>query len=77
MIILQLFHVRLGQCLLKLQSEVFTTEKTPLGLISSILIRQKYYTIHSHFDNKLLIKQKSLIRKFIVFNFLTRRFLFK
>jgi hypothetical protein len=77
MIILQLFHVRFGQCLLKLQRQVFPTEQTPLRLISSILIRQKYYTTHFHFDNKLLIKQKSLIRKFIIFNFMTRRLLFK
>jgi len=27
------------------------------------MIRQQYYTTHFHFDNKLLIKQKSLIRK--------------
>jgi len=36
---------------------------TPLRLIPSILIRQKYYITHFHFDNKLLIKQKSLIKK--------------
>jgi len=77
MIILQLFHVRFGQCLLKLQSQVFTTEHTPFRLIHSILIREKYYTTRFYFDNKLLIKQKSLIIKFIVFNFTMRRFLFK
>jgi len=77
MIILQLFHVRFGQRRLKLQSQVFTTEQTPFRLIHSLLIRQKYYATRFHFDNKLLIKQKSLIRKFIVFNFMTRNFLFK
>jgi len=64
MIILQLFHVRFGECFLKLQSQVFTIEQTPLKLIHFILIGQKYYTTHFHFDNKLLIKQKSLIRIF-------------
>jgi len=77
MFILQLFHVRFGQCMLKLHSQVFPTEQTPLRLIPSILIRQKYCTARFHFDNKLPIKRKSLIRKFIVFNFMTRRFLFK
>jgi len=77
MFILQLFHMRFEQCLLKLQSQVFTTKQTPLRLIPFIFISQKYYTTRFHFDNKLLIKQKSLIRKFIVFNFMMRRFLFK
>ena len=77
MFILQLFHVRFGQYLLKLQSQVFTTEETPLRLIPFILLSQKYYTTCFHFGNKLLIKQKLLIRKFVVFNFMTRRFLFK
>jgi len=34
------------------------------------MIRQKYYITHFHFDNKLLIKQKSLIRKSIIFYFM-------
>jgi len=38
-IILQLLNF--GQCLLKLQSQTFTTELTHLRLINSILIRQK------------------------------------
>jgi len=63
MIILQPFHVRFGQCLLKLQSQSLTSKLTSLRLIPSILIRQKYYIAHFYFDNKLLIKQKSLIKK--------------
>jgi len=51
------------QRLLKLQSQVLTTKLTPFRLIPSILIRQKYYTTHFHFDNQLLLKQKSLSRK--------------
>jgi len=48
MIILQPFHVRFGQHLLKLQSQTFTTELTHLRLIPSIFLRQKYYTTHFH-----------------------------
>jgi len=58
MVILQLFHVRFELCLLKLHSQVFTTEQTPFKLILYILIRQKYYTTRFHFENKLLIEQK-------------------
>jgi hypothetical protein len=64
MIILQLFLVRFGQCLLKLQSQSLTTKLTPLRIIPSILIRQKYYFAHFYYDNKLLIKQKTFIKKF-------------
>jgi len=44
-----IFHMRFGQCLLKLQSQALTAELTPLRLIPSILIRQKYYTTHVYF----------------------------
>jgi len=40
----QLFHVRFGQCLLKLQSQVIITELTPIWLIHSFFIREKCYT---------------------------------
>jgi len=50
---------------LEVTKQALTTELTPLRHIPSILIRQRYYTTHFYFDNKLLIKQKSLIRKTI------------
>jgi len=63
-IILQLFHARFGQFILKLQSQALTTILTPLKHIPFILINQKYYITHFYFDNISLIKQKLLIRKF-------------
>jgi len=77
MIILQPLHERFEQCLLKLQSQVLSTELTSLKPIPSILIRQKYFTAHFHFANKLLIKQKSLIMKFSYILFHDEIFLFK
>jgi len=44
-----IFHIRCGQCLLKLQSKALRAELTPLRLIPSIMIRQKYYITHFYF----------------------------
>jgi len=49
--------------LLKLQTQSLTTELTPLRFIIFIMIRQKYYIAHFHFNNKFLINQKSIIKK--------------
>ena len=73
MIILHMFYVRFGQCISKLQSQILTTKLTSLRLIHSILITHKYYTAHFNFDSELLIKQKSLIIKFIYILFLDEK----
>jgi len=48
-------QLQMRSMFIKVTKYVFMSEFTH---IPSILIRQKYYIMHFHFDNKLIIKQK-------------------